>query len=232
MDHWRINFIFTTGFLQKFIRIRPRIFNSFSSVIQTLGLMHYDPVITNTFQLLLSESDKGLIISKAAMYCIQYLCDPSHTRKMAKWHLRDWVMGRNHRKTRPWQWHRQASYHRQGRRPVLALLSHLAKLTLTTYRIFFLKQDDADHHLCPLHSPLRTYWRSNLNKPHYTREWGEYPNLLEYLPTILPRAGKFLPLIHLCKTKAFAPISMMFPDLSCRARRAIWKYLDRVDADA
>jgi len=54
---------------------------------------------------------------------------------------------------------------------------------------------------------------------------------MEYLITILPRAGRFPPLIHLCGTKSFAPMSMMFPDLSLRARRAIGAYLIRMDAD-
>jgi len=53
---------------------------------------------------------------------------------------------------------------------------------------------------------------------------------MEYLITILPRAGKFPPLIHLCRTKSFAPMSMMFPDRSRSARRAIGAYLSRMDA--
>jgi len=45
------------------------------------------------------------------------------------------------------------------------------------------------------------------------------------------RAGGFSPLIHLCKTKVFVPMSMMFPDESRKARRAIAAYLDRMEAE-
>jgi len=54
---------------------------------------------------------------------------------------------------------------------------------------------------------------------------------LEYLVETLPLAGRYPLLIDLCKTKAFAPMSMMFPAPSRQARRAIDKYLERMELE-
>jgi len=235
INHWQMNFIFTTSYLNTSPRCQPRKFNSFSSVIQALTASSCNAAIIDKFQLLLKKSDEALIISKAAMYCLQYLCSSSRTAKMAKWHLGIREMDRNHRKTRPWQWHRQASCRDLSKKPVLTVFTDFMsedKLTLTTYGRLPRRKNHFYYYIYSLHLQQWFDWESYLYNSFYSQSWRKYLSLLEYLPTILPHAGKFLPLIHLCKTKAFAPISMMFPDLSRRARHAICEYLNRVEADS
>ena len=230
-----MNFIFTASYLNKSIQHLARRFTNSKSITQALKiLVNATVTITNTFQLLLDKSDKALIISKAAMYCLQYLCDPSHTRKMAQWHLGIRQMDRNHRRTRPLQWHLQASCRDLSKKPVITVLADLISpknFTLTTYGRFCGGKKYFYYRIFSLHSQQWIDWKPSPYNPLKAQSWSKYLTLLEYLPAILPHAGKFQPLIHLCKTKAFAPLSMMFPDLSRRARRAICAYLDRMDAD-
>jgi len=235
MNHWRMNLIFTASYLETSILQKPRAFNSFSLVIQKFLYGQHNQDITNNFRQLLSKTDEALIISKAAIHCLEYLCDLSRTRNEAKRHLQIRQMDCNYRRTRPWKWHQRASCRDFARTPVLIVKPYVHpgddQLGLTTYRRLYANHLFQLYAVYSLHSLQWIHWRESdkyINtKPKITFE---YLSLLQYLVTILPRAGRFPPLIHLCKTKAFAPMSMMFPDQSRKARRAIGDYLNRMGA--
>ncbi|KAF9558270.1 hypothetical protein CPC08DRAFT_562207 [Agrocybe pediades] len=60
-------------------------------------------------------------------------------------------------------------------------------------------------------------------------ELGHYLLSLKLLPLVLSRAGRYDPLVELCRNKSFAPTSQLWPKQSRRARQAIAAYLQRVD---
>jgi len=234
MNHWRMNLVFTASYLETSILQQPLAFNSFSLVIQKFVDVPHHQAMINTFQRFLNKRDKGLIISKAAIHCLEYLCDLSRTRTEAKRHLQIRQTDRNCRKIHPWKWHRRASCRDFARTPVLIVKpdwhpSDNRRLTLTTYRRLYANNAFPRQVVYALHSLQWIHWRSDEYIDDTPEISFEFLSLLQYLATILPRAGRFPPLIHLCKTKAFAPMSMMFPDQSRQARRAIGDYLNRMD---
>jgi len=233
-DHYGMNLIFTKGYLETSIGSRYWRFDCFSSVIEDLRFFTDNQTIANTFQLLLNKTDEALIISKAAMHCLQYLCDPSFTKKQAKRHLRIREIERKNRVTRPWKWHRRALCRDLARKHVLIVRKYWdlndQRLTLTTYGRLHAKDYIQHYPIYSLHSQRWIHWRSNGYDGTYTTQiFNEYLSLLKYFTIILPRAGSFLPLIQLCKTKCFGPMSMMFPDESLRGRHAIEAYINRMD---
>jgi len=235
MSHWRMNLIFTAYYLDVSIQIDIPPFNSFSSAISKLFAPDI-PVLTNTFQQLLNKTDEGLIISKAAMYCLKYLSDRSHTRKDTQRYIRVQEMYWNSRRLRPWRWHRRrAGLCRDiAKTPILFnnvfSASSRRRLSLTTYGRLFAREYFQLYAIYTVHSRPWDHWESESHDGHYAGETlHKYCALMEYLSNILPRAGRFRPLIHFCRTKSFAPMSIIFPDQSRRARRAIEAYLCRMD---
>jgi len=237
IHHWRMNLIFTAYYLGGNLRIPIPAFDNFSTAIQKMSYIPDSSVLTDTFRLLLSKADEALIISKAAMYCLEYLCDRSRTRKDTKRHIQIPKMHRNYRKTRPWRWHqRHPDLCRDLTRTPVFLTnrfpsSRSQRLSLTTYGRLFAELFFEHDPIYTVHSRRWIHWRSDFYNSNYTaKAFFKYLALMEYLITILLRVGRFPPLIHLCRTRSFSPMSMMFPDLSLQARRAIGAYLDRMDS--
>jgi len=207
----------------------------FFSVIWRLNVVfdiNYQDRI-NTFWLGLTKTDEALIISKAAMFCMEYLCDLSSTRKNAHKHLQILGADRKYIKTRPWRWHQRRSCRDLTRLKVIvqkARLYSFFRYSLTTYERLFSKDDFQYDNIYPLHSLPWIHWNF-VNYDHLAEPFYQYRGFLEYLVILLPRATKFSPLIHLCKRKAFVPMSIMFPDQSLKARQAIASYLDRMEVD-
>ena len=233
-NNWEVNIKFTNWYLARSTRLRlSESKYGTPSVIRHLASMQDNQVITNTFRLLLNKTDEALIISKAAMFCLQHLCDLSSTREAAHRHLRVSKVDRNYRKTRPWRWHQRGSRRDLARKVFVKKWVYIhGKLpnSLTTYEKLFAIDNHAHDPIYPLHLFSCIYGKSTINHDHKAEPFYKYRGFLEYLVIILPRAGNFLPLIQLCKTKPFALMSMMFPDLSQKARRAMQSYLDRVEA--
>jgi len=200
IDHWENNLIFTANYLETSIRIHHPSFDTFSMAIQA---MQYTPKtlgIGNTFRQLLSKTDEALIISKAAIYCIEYLTDRSRTRKDKKRHIRVPDMHRNFRKIRPWRWHRRQQTRDLARIPVLferiPSSSSRNKISLTTYGRLFAKSHFFHHPKHTVHSRPWNHRRSGFrNGDNAGETLHEYCALVDYLSTILPRAGRFPPLI-------------------------------------
>ncbi|KAF9553075.1 hypothetical protein CPC08DRAFT_246386 [Agrocybe pediades] len=54
--------------------------------------------------------------------------------------------------------------------------------------------------------------------------------LMDFLPHILPLAGRYEPLVDMCRNKSFSPHSQLWPKKSGHAREAIDSYLRRMDS--
>jgi len=191
-----------------------------------------DQVITDTLRLVLNKADEALIISKAAMSCLEYLCHSSFTDEHVQEHLQILGVDRNYRKTQPWRWHQQRSCRGLARKVIVqhGLFNNSCRYSLTTYGKLFSRTYFGHDKIYPLHSLPWIHWNF-CNNDHQAKPFYQYRGYLEYLVILLPCAGRFSPLIHLCKTKAFVPMSMMFPDRSRKARHAIAAYLNRIEAE-
>ena len=206
----------------------------FFSVIQHLThtFSPNDQVIIDTFRLILNKEDEAVIMSKAALFCLEYLCDVSSTLKDARRHLRVLRADRKYRNTRPWRWHQRRLWYDLERKVMVQSHSfnNFFQYSLITYGRLLSKTKFHYDDVYPLHSLPWIHWNF-LKRKHRAEPFYRYRGFLEYLAILLPRAGRFSPLIHLCKTKVFVPMSMMFPDESRKARRAIAVYLDRMEDD-
>lgn len=126
--------------------------------------------IVDNFGPLLTKDDRLGIFPRAALYCLQRLCDSNiaEGHGEAKQHLTASGIEKTAKSTRPWQCHEL---------PV------------------------------------------GLN----------YLDLLEYLPQILPLAGRYPPLINFCKTKEFVLMSLSLKSNRRHIRRVMDEYLERME---
>lgn len=189
--------------------------------------------ITSTFQRLLTSEEMSSIISKGVAYCLQVILNRRpETRKKQNVCLQIMKLSGKLRFIYPWRWHRGSSsrlrmhqgmdglysrrrYKRFAFRDVINSERHQKKFPVPVFPVAFM------HRLAGLKDPC----------PRWTIIWSHYRYCLKDLIELLPEAGRYPPLIHLCKTGAFSPLSMAFPALSHRARLEIKRYLDRVDFD-
>jgi len=191
--------------------------------------------VINNFQPLLTNADRLRIFSRAALYCLQFLCDSNITKGEAKRHLKVAGMEKKRRNSNPWKWHRLTSAHKipkNEKRPLIYMNSWLHNPRLTFCQSYAV----APKRLLPSHIEIYYFssfdWKdAGRSSERGSQRWDTYWGYLAYLVEILPLAGRYPPLIDLCKTKAFAPMSMMFPENSRRARRAIDEYLKRMELE-
>jgi len=187
--------------------------------------------VINTFQPLLTKADHLRIFSRAALYCLQFLCDSNITKGEAKRHLKVSGMEKRRRNSSPWKWHRLTSVHnisKNEKRPVLYTNSWRQN-SLNLYQSYAVLPELMASYAIRIYSFGSFDWKNVGSQQQCRQQWYMYFAYLEYLVDILPLAGRYPPLIDFCKTKTFAPMSMMVPALSRRARRAIDKYLKRME---
>jgi len=223
-DHWETNLSFAVTWICRPPRRVQITWSGFASIIQDICL---PPGI---FTIPSNTVEELGIISRAAAYCLQFLADVVLTHQEVKNHFTIDCIHKKKRRASPYVWNRRYP-HRFRRRHVFIGVYYADKkyVSLSTYEKLLTKE----YPYRPLFSvtSMRWHkWKTSDWTPETFEVWYQYMVILEYLPLILPCAGKFPPLIHLCRTKCFAPLSMLFPYLSRRARRAIAVYLDRMDS--
>ena len=236
MNDWAMNMRFTNLCLARYPQLHLSQSNDSSDDnIMKFAFMEDNRYLVNTFRQLLTKTDKALIISKAAMFFLGHLCDLSSTRKDTREYLHIPEVERKYRTTRPWRWHRRRSYHDPVKKVfVKKYWYRRGPGSCLTYGEPFNKVDLPFNSIYPLSSLPWMHFKFNTREifnPFASGPLWKYHDFLGYLVIILPHAARFLPLIHLAKTKPFAPMSRIFPNLSVRARRAIAAYLDRVEND-
>lgn len=184
-----------------------------------------------TLRHVLTKQDKCRIFSRAAAYCMNYLSNlNSDLSKEAHRIIKLWSTSRRIRQVRPWHWHR--TFRRRVRHVDQLLYTtsgHGYSLANFTDIVNMYKDNKQESFsVCSIFS---VNWRNVKEKDTYN--WSklpyEYICYLEYFIKILPRAGPYAPLIDMCRTRTFSPMSMVFPVLSRRAQRVIADYLKRAD---
>ena len=187
-----------------------------------------------TFRPVLTKDDRLRIFSRAAFYCLQFLCDSNITMGEAKRHLKVGGLEKKRRNSSPWKWHRLTSAHKIPKNEKrLVLYKDYVGITSEKFcQSYALLPKRVLLPHAGIYSFASFDWKdAGRSSERGSQRWNTYSNYLAYLVEILPLAGRYPPLIDLCKTKAFAPMSMMFPAISRRARRAIDKYLKRMELE-
>ncbi|KAF4612326.1 hypothetical protein D9613_004623 [Agrocybe pediades] len=170
------------------------------------------------------------IFALAASFCIDFLCNERRTSREAN-HLSK-AMGINRRKMgdHPWCWCHIGLRCFQGNR--LALwFDYFSKWKNTKIPMPFSR---AGLHSGSRTSTLQRYLHYKFNDVFFgqdkRREWPLYVLLMSLIPYILPLAGRYEPLVTMCKKKCLASISQFWPKKSRRVRQEMDRYLRRVDS--
>ncbi|KAF4612417.1 hypothetical protein D9613_004597 [Agrocybe pediades] len=171
------------------------------------------------------------IFALAASFCIDFLCDERRLSREVN-HLSK-TMGINRRKMgdHPWCWHHILLRRFQCDR--LALwINYLVDRRITEIPMPFSR---AGTHSGSRISTLRrylSYMTSNYIFPRrfQFQEWPRHVLLMDLIPYILPLAGRYEPLVAMCKKKCLASISQFWPKKSRHVRQEMDRYLRRVDS--
>jgi len=225
-ENWEENLIFTIKWLCIPRRNIIFLFSGSTSIMQEI---YFPPEI---FTITSNNVQTLGIISRAAAHCLRFLLgDIIGTGQRAKTRFTLNRIGNKKRRAFPWMW-RQRSRRRPAKKHVFMGVFYADQryVSLSTYEKLLTKEYPY-RPIFSVNSMRWNKWKTSNRTPGTVEVWYRYMAILEYLPIILPRAGRFPPLIHLCRTKSFAPLSMLFPDLSRRARQAITVYLDRMDSE-
>ena len=201
--------------------------NEFSKTPPSLYVISSD-ILGDACRRLATDVQKSQILSRAAAYCLQIICDPSHLiRKTSQGYLQIGKLNRRTRKLYPWKWHRQSWSRLQVNQPIF-MVSHLHsnRYVLSTFRKLF----DHSTGSASAHVGFSSVYQSHHENIVAFRSLmvNRYLNHLNYFIQILPCAGRYTELINLCKTRSFSAMSMVFPELSREARREIAEYLERM----
>jgi len=201
-------------------------------LISTLHHLEFDrdilPPIDSLFRHLTKKKNKQLILSRASAFCLEILCG----RDISKIHNATRLLGigkgyRHIRRPHPLKWRRKSWSLSHLDQPVLMRGSN------NQYTLSTLRKLENPNNRTP--SNIESIGLMLYIKNKSIKFWGLFPfnylGALKYFVKILPRAGRYPPLIHLCKTKSFSAMSMAFPHLSRRARRAIERYLERMESE-
>jgi len=206
-----MNYIFAMRYLAGTHRLNLWDNNALGDILRQLSTGTV-PGVPRTFLLLLDDTKKARIIAKAAAYCVDYACGVSSaiarsTKSEARRHLQLGWMDAKKRKTRPWRWLTRWNRHLFEKRPVLL------RKGVRERRISYGDIIDKKHRgPFPIYSFESFDWDvngvSDNEEAANSQAWFHYMSLLENMCIYLPLAARYTPLIDLCKTKVFAPMSM------------------------
>ncbi|KAF4613047.1 hypothetical protein D9613_010726 [Agrocybe pediades] len=204
--------------------------------------------ITKIFHDLLGDIKKEAIFAMSASFCLSFLCeewrasqDAGHTYRIA---------GHNQRKKRehPWHWRQMVPRPPSvGNRLALITFQELwssnniCKLTSIRKalrsgilgpwdRYKSIQVTTIHEYLQVQNLQVRNTGQATSIKPgEQPQQWMLYMFLLDLLPYILPLSGRYEPLVTMCRKKCFSSRSQFWPKKSRRARKAITRYLRRMD---
>ncbi|KAF4621681.1 hypothetical protein D9613_012783 [Agrocybe pediades] len=198
--------------------------------------------ITRMFHDLMGNGQKEAIFAKSACFCLAVLCDEQRAIQDA-----DPIYGiarhdRLQKREHPWHWRQMVPS--PGRAPTLgnrlALVRYVCprsfnhKLKLTRVRKVLrtaigIQVITMHEYFKAKSQPVPEDWRW-LEQFEQPQQWTLFFLLLELLPRILPLAGRYEPLVAMCRKKSLSSLSMLWPKKSRRARQAIEGYLRRMHA--
>ncbi|KAF9549820.1 hypothetical protein CPC08DRAFT_715399 [Agrocybe pediades] len=169
------------------------------------------------------------IFALAASFCIDFLCDERRVSREVN-HLSK-AMGINRRKMgdHPWCWHHILLRRFQCDR-LASWINSLSNRRITG-RIpipFSRARMQSRSRISTLRRYL--YYNNRFFNWEISDEYARYVLLMDLIPYILPLAGRYEPLVAMCKKRCLASISQYWPKESRRVRQEMDNYLRRVDS--
>ncbi|KAF4612162.1 hypothetical protein D9613_004613 [Agrocybe pediades] len=171
------------------------------------------------------------IFALAASFCIDFLCDERRFSRDANHRARATGINRRKMGDHPWCWHHIVLRRFQCDRQAL-WINYLLHRRITEIPMPFSR---AGTHSRSRISTFQLYLYYKTSKYDFSQhfqlqEWSRYVLLMDLIPYILPLAGRYEPLVAMCKKKCLASISQFWPKESRRVRREMDRYLRRVDS--
>jgi len=231
--NWKEDFAMAAFYLQKqhrnlhAHRLNDNLYATFL-YISGLNPGKVNEQLGNTFQHLLTNTNKSRILAGAASYCFQYISDYKSDLEQGLYrpiHIRS--ISRKIRQTRPWHWHRTF---RSRLRTDQLLFKEGMQFPLTSLRKQVNKAKKDKNYQFFVRSIFSVDWKNGPSETRYLSPYF-YMCYLDYFIKILPHTEPYAPLIKMCRTKTLSPMSTFFPALSRRARRVIGDYLERAESE-
>ncbi|KAF4621658.1 hypothetical protein D9613_012805 [Agrocybe pediades] len=165
---------------------------------------------------LIGDIKKEAIFAKSACCCLALLCDEGRANRDSGGIYEIARHDRRNQREHPWYW-RQMS-------PTLPSLPSERNFPGGLVHYWSIKHPNYKMKTTRIRKMLR-----NMIHP-LNRDWPLYILLLELLPRILPLAGRYEPLMDMCRKKCLSSLSQFWPRKSKLARRTIDDYLCRMDS--
>ncbi|KAF4612072.1 hypothetical protein D9613_004607 [Agrocybe pediades] len=175
---------------------------------------------------------QAIIFALAASFCIDFLCNERTATREANHPSRTMGINRHGRMgDHPWCWHHIVLRRFQGNR-LAAWIDYLSKWKNTEIPRPFSKAGIHRSRISTLQGYLRYKSRNHelLGQVKRQVQWPQYVLIMDLIPYILPLAGRYEPLVAMCKKKCLASISRFWPKKSKRVRREMDNYTRRVDS--
>ncbi|KAF9555765.1 hypothetical protein CPC08DRAFT_711722 [Agrocybe pediades] len=200
--------------------------------------------ITKISHDLMGDTEKEAIFAKSACFCLTLLCDERSASEDTG--LIYGIARHDRRKKRehPWHWRQMVPRPPSpGNRLVLIgfrqnlYMDYKLKLTRIqkalrnsiSYRYENTRVITMHEYFKFKSEPVSKTWPRSM-KDKRPQQWPRYLFLLDMLPYILPLAGRYEPLVEMCRKKCLSSLSQVWPKKSRRARQAIDNYLRRMDS--
>ncbi|KAF4611760.1 hypothetical protein D9613_003592 [Agrocybe pediades] len=207
----------------------------------TYGPRPYFNDIVKIFHELIGDIKRETIFAMSASFCLSLLCDGSQNADHIYGITRITTARRDHRKKRDHPWHWRQTVPRPpslGNR--LTLIGFRPRWDPNYYLTLRRTRKVLRKRRCYMYDStrvitMREYFEGNSEWPRSMKEerrqqWPLYVFLLNLVPHILPLAGRYEPLVDMCRKKCLSSLSQVWPKKSRRARQAIDSYLCRMDA--
>ncbi|KAF9553500.1 hypothetical protein CPC08DRAFT_226653 [Agrocybe pediades] len=218
------------------------------TILDFIGLGHkdspfpyFDDTVNKIFHDLIGDTKNEAIIAKSASFCLALLCDERHASHDADCifgipkHIRRKKRDRPRRQMVPrlpsignrlvligFRENMYADYNLKLTRIRKALRNSMPyryeNTRIITMKEYFEIQSE----------PVRKIWPESLRHKR-PQQWPLFIFFLEMLPHILPLAGRYDPLLDMCRKKCLSSFSQFWPKKSRRARQAIDSYLRKMD---
>ncbi|KAF4621655.1 hypothetical protein D9613_012794 [Agrocybe pediades] len=206
----------------------------------------YSDDITKISHDLIGDIEMGAIFAKSACFCLAWLCNERRAREDAG---RIYGIARHDRRKKrdhPWHWRQMVPrppslgnrlvlicFRNYGYQPYTTRLTRIQKALRTSmpsgYRygsiLLFTMREYFE-----IKSQPPQPWPYRMSIKYHWQEWPTFIFLLDLLPHILPLAGRYEPLMDMCRKKCLSSLSQAWPKKSRRARQAIDSYLRRMDS--
>ncbi|KAF4612394.1 hypothetical protein D9613_003564 [Agrocybe pediades] len=203
---------------------------------------HFDE-IAKLSRDLMDDIKQGAIFAMSASFCLALLCNEQTASRAAGRIYGISGNDRHKKREHPWRWRHMLPGRRSvGNRLSMVVIRRDAYTVYYKMRLMKIRRvfrDTARYKSTRIITMLEYFRLKSKLVPdtwpmtmyERPRQWPLYIFLLDLIPHILPLAGRYEPLVKMCRKKCFSSLSQFWPRKSRRARQAIESYLRRMDSE-